>query len=226
VSTELRGPQVKLRPVLGAVGVICLVLLSLRTVAEPMRVSSNSMQPTYSTGDEILVQKFGAHAREPARGDIVVVHSPLSGGLMIKRVTALGGQTVGIADGVLRVDGHVVPEPYIDRAQVGGTYFGRSGRSPSTPSSDGSCSGCGLRDAAAAGPPALGRLTEDALRVRLRLHAAGRPSPERSGSPCCGERAPSRLLLRHPPSPRGGMSHARVPVAGAYRRDRHRPGSQ
>jgi signal peptidase I len=124
VSTELRGPQVKLRPVLGAVGVICLVLLSLRTVAEPMRVSSNSMQPTYSTGDEILVQKFGAHAREPARGDIVVVHSPLSGGLMIKRVTALGGQTVGIADGVLRVDGHVVPEPYIDRAQVGGTYFG------------------------------------------------------------------------------------------------------
>ena len=107
-----------------AVGVVCLVLLGLRFVAEPMRVSSDSMKPTYSTGDEILVQKIGAHAREPARGDIVVVHSPVSGDLVIKRVAALGGQTVGIANGVLRVDGQAVPEPYLDRADLGGTYFG------------------------------------------------------------------------------------------------------
>jgi signal peptidase I len=124
VSAEPRSPQVKLRPLLFAIGVVCLVLLGLRIVAEPMRVSSDSMKPTYSTDDEILVQKFGAHVREPARGDIVVVRSPVSGDLVVKRVAALGGQTVGIADGVLRVDGHTVPEPYIDRAEVGGTYFG------------------------------------------------------------------------------------------------------
>jgi signal peptidase I len=124
VSAEPHTPQVKLRPILVAVGVVCLVLVGLRIVAEPMRVSSDSMKPTYSTGDEILVQKFGARARDPVRGDIVVVHSPVSGDLVIKRVAALGGQTVEIADGVLRVDGRAVPEPYIDRAEVVGTYFG------------------------------------------------------------------------------------------------------
>jgi signal peptidase I len=124
VSAEPRSPEVKPRPILVAVGVVLLLLLGLRIVAEPMRVSSDSMKPTYSTGDEILVQKFGAHAHHPARGDIVVVRSPVSGDLMIKRVAALGGQTIGIADGVLSVDGHAVPETYIDRAQVGGTYFG------------------------------------------------------------------------------------------------------
>jgi signal peptidase I len=43
---------------------------------------------------------------------------------MIKRVAAVGGQTVAIADGVLKVDGKPVPEPYVDRAQVDGTFFG------------------------------------------------------------------------------------------------------
>src|SRR4029453_8858794 len=123
-SAGHRSPQVKLRPILIALGVVCFVLLALRFVAEPLRVSSDSMKPAYSTGDEILVQKFGAHARAPARGDIVVVRSPVSGDLVVKRVAALGGQTVGIANGVLRVNGHAVPEPYIDRAEVGGTYFG------------------------------------------------------------------------------------------------------
>jgi len=124
VRPEPRSPQVTLRPILVAIGVVCLMLLGLRTVVEPMRVSSDSMKPTYSTGEEILVQKLGAHTHDPARGDIIVVRSPVTGDLMIKRVAALAGQTVEIADGVLSVDGHPVPEPYIDRAEVGGTYFG------------------------------------------------------------------------------------------------------
>ena len=124
VDTERRTPQVRLRPILIMLGVIVLVMVSLRFVAEPMRVSSDSMSPTFTTGDEVLVQKLGAHARKPSSGDVVVVRSPASGDLMIKRVAALGGQTVGIADGVLKVDGKPVPEPYVDRAQVDGTYFG------------------------------------------------------------------------------------------------------
>lgn len=124
VRAEPHSPQVKLRPVLVAIAVVGLVALGLRFVAEPMRVSSDSMSPTFTTGDEVLVQKLGAHARRPSSGDVVVVRSPASGDLMIKRVAALGGQTVGIADGVLKVDGKPVPEPYVDRAQVDGTYFG------------------------------------------------------------------------------------------------------
>jgi signal peptidase I len=115
---------VKLRPILITLGVVVLVMVSLRFVAEPMRVSSDSMTPTFGTGDEVLVQKLGAHAREPSAGEIVVVRSPASGDLVIKRVAAVAGQTVGIADGVLKVDGAAVAEPYVDRAEVDGTYFG------------------------------------------------------------------------------------------------------
>jgi signal peptidase I len=124
VDAERRTPHVRLRPILITLGVVVLVMVSLRFVAEPMRVSSDSMSPTFSTGDEVLVQKLGAHAREPGLGDIVVVRSPASGEMVIKRVAAVGGQTVGIADGVLKVDGAAVPEPYVDRAEVDGTYFG------------------------------------------------------------------------------------------------------
>ena len=123
-DTERRTPQVRLRPILITLGVIVLVMVSLRFVAEPMRVSSDSMSPAFSAGDEVLVQKLGAHARKPSLGDVVVVRSPASGDLMIKRVAAVGGQTVGIADGVLNVEREPVPEPYVDRAQVDGTYFG------------------------------------------------------------------------------------------------------
>ena len=68
--------------------------------------------------------QVGAYAREPSLGEVVVVRSPASGDLVIKRVAAGGGQTVAIADGVLKVDGKPVPEPYVDRAQVDGTFFG------------------------------------------------------------------------------------------------------
>src|SRR4029077_9498903 len=91
VDAERRTPQVRLRPILITLGVVVLVMVSLRFVAEPMRVSSDSMSPTFSTGDEVLVQKTGAHARKPSVGDVVVVRSPASGDLMIKRVAAVGG---------------------------------------------------------------------------------------------------------------------------------------
>ena len=113
-----------MRPTLITLGLVVVVMLSLSFIAEPMRVSSDSMSPTLSTGDEVLVQKFGAAAREPAPGEIVVVTSPASGDLIIKRVAAVGGEKVEISDGTLKVDGHEVPEPFVDRSLVDGTYFG------------------------------------------------------------------------------------------------------
>ena len=48
-------------------------------------------------------------------GDIVVFHNPDSGSehdVLVKRVVALGGQTVDMKDGVLYVDGQALDEPY------------------------------------------------------------------------------------------------------------------
>jgi signal peptidase I len=93
------------------------------TVCDPLRVSSGSMAPTVCTGDVVVVD----HLR-PDRGlavdDIVTFASPVDGSEQIKRVVALGGQRVAIADAVLLVDGQPVDEPYVDHASIDGVYFG------------------------------------------------------------------------------------------------------
>jgi signal peptidase I len=99
-------------------------VLGLHVVAEPMRVSSGSMSPTYHEGDEVLVDKLGVRSDAPLRGDVIAFHEPGSGALMVKRVVALAGQRVGIEDGVLVVGGSRVREPYVDHATVDGDYFG------------------------------------------------------------------------------------------------------
>jgi len=104
--------------------VAVLVVLGLRWAAEPMRVSSGSMAPTYLEGDQVLVAKLGARSGDPARGDVVAFHRPGTGELMVKRVVARAGQEVGIEDGVLVVEGRQVTEAYVDHATVDGTYFG------------------------------------------------------------------------------------------------------
>ena len=93
-------------------------------VVEPMRVSSASMAPAYGAQDQVLVAKVGIRARDPRRGDVIVLRAPPQGHLMIKRVVAVGGDRVAIVDGVLVVNGRRAVEPYVDPTRVDGTYVG------------------------------------------------------------------------------------------------------
>ncbi|MGY1604941.1 signal peptidase I [Geodermatophilus sp. SYSU D00815] len=85
------------------------------------RVASDSMTPTIGPGDLLLVQHWGG---SPGRRDVVVVPDPTSGETLVKRVVAVGGDTVGIEDGVLVVDGTPVCEAAIDPALMDGVFFG------------------------------------------------------------------------------------------------------
>lgn len=71
------------------------------------------MSPTMEHGDSALAQTWGYQFR---RGDIVVVSHPFREvtGLSIKRVVAVGGQTVEIdyAANTVSVDGVTLDEPY------------------------------------------------------------------------------------------------------------------
>jgi signal peptidase I len=111
------------RPVLVLVVLVALVVAARLTVFDPVRISSGSMAPTVCTGDVVVIDHL-APQRGLVVGDIVTFPSPLTGAEQIKRVVAVGGQTVAIADAVLQVDGHAVPEPYVDTASIDGVYFG------------------------------------------------------------------------------------------------------
>lgn len=80
------------------------------------------MEPTLSSGDHVIVDKRAYSHQAPRPGDVVVVEGP--GGRMIKRVAAVGGDAVGIEDGVLVVNGRPVDEPMVDHRLVDGLYFG------------------------------------------------------------------------------------------------------
>jgi len=104
---------------------VALILLCVRAfVVEPIGVPTASMSPTLPPGDSVLVNKVSYRFGEPQRGDIIVFHRPGNGELMLKRIVAVGGDRVGIEDGVLHVNGHAVPERYVDHRTVDSVYYG------------------------------------------------------------------------------------------------------
>ncbi|MFJ2442712.1 signal peptidase I [Streptomyces sp. NPDC087658] len=99
-----------------------VALAAVGLLVAPVRVASTSMEPTLSPGDRLLVHTYGYGQGAPDRGDLVVFDR--DGALLLKRVAAVAGETVGIEDGVLTVDGRPVREPAVDRRLVDGMYFG------------------------------------------------------------------------------------------------------
>jgi signal peptidase I len=102
---------------------IALVLAFLiRTfIAEPRYIPSDSMFPTLSAGDRLVVEKVSYHFHPPQRGDIVVFEPPTQlqrqgydrDQAFIKRVIATSGQTVAIANGTVYLDDRPLEEDYI-----------------------------------------------------------------------------------------------------------------
>lgn len=107
------------------VGAIVLRAVARYLVAEPFGIPSASMAPTLRQGDSVLVDKLAYRGgRTPGAGDLVVFHAPRTGALTLKRVVATAGQTVGIEDGLLVVDGRRPAEPYTTPGAIDSVYFG------------------------------------------------------------------------------------------------------
>ncbi len=96
--------------------VIILLAFGLRTfVFQAYTVPSGSMEDTIETGDMVFAEKVSYHFHEPAQGDIVTFDDPLEPDrILIKRVIAVGGQTISFADGIVYIDGVPLDEPYVE----------------------------------------------------------------------------------------------------------------
>ncbi len=69
-------------------------------------VRGDSMNTTLNNNDILFVDKLTYNLfDDPQRGDVVICHYPNSEDNFVKRVVALGGETVEIKNGVLYIDG-------------------------------------------------------------------------------------------------------------------------
>ena len=106
-----------LRTIVGLLVMVALVFglsWALRTfVFQAYEIPSGSMEETIMTGDMVFSEKVSYYLRDVQPGDIVTFQDPeIPGRVLIKRVIAVGGQTVDLVDGKVVVDGVALDEPY------------------------------------------------------------------------------------------------------------------
>lgn len=106
------------------VGLVAAVGLGRAEVAEPIRVSSDSMAPTLARGDHVILDKLSPQLGTLSRGDLITFRSPQDDALILKRVVGLAGDIVELRDAQLYVNDRPVLEPNVDLARIDGTYFG------------------------------------------------------------------------------------------------------
>ncbi|WP_183342464.1 signal peptidase I [Conexibacter arvalis] len=122
---------------------LLLAFLIQLFLVKTYRIPSGSMEPTLDIGQRVLVNRIGMRFGEPKVGDIVVFHPPegadvrplgacgtsdegvgttrpcsvatpgASDQTFIKRVVAVGGDTVAIRGGRVVLNGRVQDEPFI-----------------------------------------------------------------------------------------------------------------
>jgi signal peptidase I len=90
--------------------------VTFRWVLIPIRTEGVSMLPTYPTSGRLnLVNRFAYAVGSPTRGDIVAIRLAGSHVVYVKRIVGLPGERVAIVDGLARIDGVFLAEPYVQR---------------------------------------------------------------------------------------------------------------
>jgi len=94
-----------------ALAVVISVVLNL-FVVQVTEVRQNSMVPTPLQNDRVLVSKVDYRFGAPQRGDIIVFNPPIDSSIpYVKRVVALGGETIDLRNGRVFVNDRPIEFP-------------------------------------------------------------------------------------------------------------------
>ena len=109
--------------------VLCLTYLMITFVGQRTEVNGESMEPTLSNGDNLIVDKITYRFNDPERYDIIVFPFKYAENTYyIKRIIGLPGETVEIDEaGVIFIDGEPLLESYgrevISAGQLGSVTY-------------------------------------------------------------------------------------------------------
>lgn len=110
--------------------VVFVTLVLFKFVLIPIRVTGDSMFPTYRNGQVKLVNRLAYSSAAPQRGEVVAVE--FAGQiLLLKRIVALPGETFGVLNGELFINGQKPNEPYAN-GKIPGSFSNRLGFHPPT----------------------------------------------------------------------------------------------
>ena len=113
-----RSPAIVAATVAGVVAVAALIVLRPRTI----RVEGQSMAPTLRDDDRLVSLRILSPL---VRGDIVCMRYPLNTSKsFVYRIVGLPGESLSIADGVVRIGGRPLAEPYLVDANRSHEDFG------------------------------------------------------------------------------------------------------
>ncbi len=99
---------------------IATVLVIRTYVAQPFVVSGSSMEPTFNTGEYLVVDQLSYRFNDPQRGDVIVFRYPeIPSKFFIKRIIGLPNESIKIEGDEIFIenDSHdfkKITEPYIE----------------------------------------------------------------------------------------------------------------
>lgn len=110
---EFLLPRLNRRFLLRAALVALAAYLFFGWLCLPLWINGGSMEPTYHDGGLTFCWRPRFWFREPRVGDVVAVRMVGIRAMLLKRVVALGGDTVEFRGGILHVNGEPQSEPYV-----------------------------------------------------------------------------------------------------------------
>lgn len=129
--TENKSKKSKIFSVIREIVIFALIAFGIvlpfrMYIAEPYLVDGRSMDPTFATGDYLIVNKFSYRSNQPERESVLVMKFPNNPKKsFIKRIIGLPGEKVLVKDNTVKIinaenpEGFMLDQSYITHQSVG-----------------------------------------------------------------------------------------------------------